>query len=174
MLNGTVSAESNQIKNVADPTDSHDVATKIMLTTLAFKGQQDRLASRARRHSRPAGIQGPLEWMVHRERWSTWNGWYTGSTGSRRHWKVHRVHQIGPQGADGTSYSSTVANLHGRITILTLLPMWKILSHGILKNLTLHRTMKFRWFQAVVRQMQLLRYRLQDIKKSRHLLDSMI
>ncbi len=33
LLNGTVSAESNQIKNVADPTDAQDVVTKSYLVT---------------------------------------------------------------------------------------------------------------------------------------------
>lgn len=29
-LNGTISAENNQVKNVADPTDAQDAATKVM------------------------------------------------------------------------------------------------------------------------------------------------
>ena len=44
-LNGTISAENNQIKNVADPTVAQDVATKNYVDSVGIQG--------------PVGPQGP-------------------------------------------------------------------------------------------------------------------
>ena len=44
-LNGTISAENNQIKNVADPTVAQDVATKNYVDSVGVQG--------------PVGPQGP-------------------------------------------------------------------------------------------------------------------
>ena len=46
LLNGTVSAENNQIKNVADPTNAQDVATKNYVDNVGIQG--------------PAGPAGPI------------------------------------------------------------------------------------------------------------------
>ena len=85
LLNGTVSAESNQIKNVADPTDSQDVATKNYVDNAGIQGPAGPAG--------PVGPQGPEG--------------IPGPPGMEG--PPGPPGPVGPQGADGTSYSSTVA-----------------------------------------------------------------
>ena len=60
LLNGTVSAENNQIKNVADPTDAQDAATKSYIDSLIanLQSQIDQINSTQPQYDLTEGLVG--------------------------------------------------------------------------------------------------------------------
>ena len=94
LLNGTVSAENNQIKNVADPTNAQDVATKNYVDNVGIQGPAG-----------PAGPAGPLgDPGIPGPPGPPGDPGDPGLPGP-----PGPAGPEGPQGADGTSYSTTVA-----------------------------------------------------------------
>ena len=87
LLNGVVSAESNQIKNVAEPTDAQDAATKNYVDNAGIEGPAGPTGDTG-----PQGPQGE-----------------TGAAGTNG--------TNGSDGADGKGISSTVDNGDGTFTI---------------------------------------------------------
>ena len=109
LLNGTVSAESNQIKNVADPTDSQDVATKNYVDNAGIQGPAGPAGPAGPEGIQgPAGIQGPpgMDGPPGIDGPPGMDG-IPGPPGPEG--IQGPPGPVGPQGADGTSYSSTVA-----------------------------------------------------------------
>ena len=99
LLNGVVSAESNQIKNVAEPTDAQDAATKNYVDNAGIQG--------------PAGPQG--EQGIQGPTGATGPQGPQGETGAAGTNGTNG--SDGADGADGKGISSTVDNGDGTFTI---------------------------------------------------------
>ena len=101
ILNGTVSAKNNQIKNVADPTDSQDAATKNYVDNAGIQG--------------PAGPAGPPG-----EKGDKGDIGDPGPPGEKG--DKGDIGDPGPAGSDGTPYSTTVAKFAWETNYFNIAP----------------------------------------------------